>query len=125
MPPKRLLQQFVFHMTNRMGDNTIQASRKSSRSGCIHDTSWQITSFSSDRLDGPDQYNWDLKYPHNQKSASVKSEDRGGHGNLQFLIMILSFPEHLYREYLDQSSSLTSCSILHKHDTTFSRRSFK
>ncbi|GFX35795.1 hypothetical protein TNCV_745881 [Trichonephila clavipes] len=37
----------------------------------------------SDRLDRPDRYTRDFKYPHNQKSAGVKSGDRGGHGYLQ------------------------------------------
>ncbi|GFY27534.1 hypothetical protein TNCV_2071531 [Trichonephila clavipes] len=34
----------------------------------------------SDRLDGPDRYTRDFKYPHNQKSAGVKSGDRGAMG---------------------------------------------
>ncbi|GBL72581.1 hypothetical protein AVEN_17949-1 [Araneus ventricosus] len=30
MPPNRLLQQYVLHMTTLTGDNTLQASQKSS-----------------------------------------------------------------------------------------------
>ncbi|GBO38219.1 hypothetical protein AVEN_275652-1 [Araneus ventricosus] len=30
MPPKRLLQQYPFHMTTTAGDKTLQASQKSS-----------------------------------------------------------------------------------------------
>ncbi|GBN21283.1 hypothetical protein AVEN_29571-1 [Araneus ventricosus] len=30
MPPNRLLQQYVFHMTTTTGDNTLQASQNSS-----------------------------------------------------------------------------------------------
>ncbi|GFX17600.1 hypothetical protein TNCV_3412001 [Trichonephila clavipes] len=59
-------------------------------SGCMEDTSLRIASFSSDRLDGPDKYTRDFKYPHNQKSAGVKSGNRGGHGYLQRLLTILS-----------------------------------
>ncbi|GFW63920.1 uncharacterized protein TNCV_706261 [Trichonephila clavipes] len=84
-------------------------------SGCIEDTSLRIASFSSDRLDGPDRYTRDFKYPHNQKSAGVKSRDRGGHGYLQCLLTIV-FPERLYQECLNRVSSVTGCSILHERD---------
>ncbi|GFX36227.1 uncharacterized protein TNCV_2065651 [Trichonephila clavipes] len=68
-------------------------------SGCMEDTLW-ITSFSSDRLDKPDRYTRDFKYPHNQKSAGVKSRDQGGHGYLQRLITILSSPNFCIRNAL-------------------------
>ncbi|GFW37910.1 uncharacterized protein TNCV_4631121 [Trichonephila clavipes] len=69
-------------------------------SGCMEDTSLRIASFSSDRLDGPDRYTRDFKYPHNQKSAGVKSGDRGGHGYLQRLLTILSSPNVCIRNAL-------------------------
>ncbi|GFV89291.1 uncharacterized protein TNCV_4151121 [Trichonephila clavipes] len=84
--PQQLLDNVVqsmniFHMTTTTGENTFQTSDKSSNmSGCMEDTSLRIASFSSDRLDGPDRYTRDFKYPHNQKSAGVKSGNRGGHG---------------------------------------------
>ncbi|GFS95244.1 hypothetical protein TNCV_2630741 [Trichonephila clavipes] len=59
-------------------------------SGCMEDTSLRIAFFSSGRLDGPDRYTRDFKYPHYQKSAGVKSGDRGGHGYLQRLLTIMS-----------------------------------
>ncbi|GFU63489.1 hypothetical protein TNCV_5047281 [Trichonephila clavipes] len=61
-------------------------------SGCMEDTSLQIASFSSDRLDGPDRYTRDFKHPYNHKSAGVKSGNRGGHGYQQRLLTILSSP---------------------------------
>ncbi|GFV29159.1 hypothetical protein TNCV_4601911 [Trichonephila clavipes] len=61
-------------------------------SGCMEDTSQRITSFSSDRLDGPYRYTRYFKYPLNQKSASVKSGDRRGHWYLQHLLTILFSP---------------------------------
>ncbi|GFU01644.1 hypothetical protein TNCV_1521851 [Trichonephila clavipes] len=61
-------------------------------SGCMEDASLRIASFSSDRLDGSDRYTREFKYPHNQKSAGVKSGDRGGDGYLQRLLTILSSP---------------------------------
>ncbi|GFW18160.1 hypothetical protein TNCV_4007001 [Trichonephila clavipes] len=75
----------MFHMTTTTGEKTFQTSDKSSNgecnmSGCMEDTSLRIASFSSDRLDGPDRYTRDFKYPHNQKSAGVKSGDRGAMG---------------------------------------------
>ncbi|GFX88651.1 hypothetical protein TNCV_832811 [Trichonephila clavipes] len=66
----------------------------------MEDTSLRIASFSSDRLDGPDKYTRDFKYPHNQKSAGVKSGNRGGHGYLQRLLMILSSPNVCIRNAL-------------------------
>ncbi|GFW72229.1 hypothetical protein TNCV_702661 [Trichonephila clavipes] len=71
---------------------TNPATAECSMSGYMEDTSLRITSFSSDRLDEPDRYTRDFKYPHNQKSAGVKSRDRGGHGYLQSLLTILSSP---------------------------------
>ncbi|GFT68918.1 hypothetical protein TNCV_1804481 [Trichonephila clavipes] len=69
-------------------------------SGCMEDASLRIASFSSDRLDGPDRYTRDFKYPHNQKSAGVKSGDRGGHGYLQRLLTILPSPNVCIRNAL-------------------------
>ncbi|GFV43308.1 hypothetical protein TNCV_10061 [Trichonephila clavipes] len=69
-------------------------------SGCMEDTSLWIASFSSDRLNGPDRYTRDFKYPHNQKSAGDKSGDRGGHGYLQCLLMIMSSPNVCIRNAL-------------------------
>ncbi|GFV45810.1 hypothetical protein TNCV_2321701 [Trichonephila clavipes] len=54
----------------------------------------------SDKLDGPDRYTRDFKYPHNQKSTGVKSGDRGGHGYLQRLLTILSSPNICIRNAL-------------------------
>ncbi|GFT90830.1 uncharacterized protein TNCV_3863841 [Trichonephila clavipes] len=85
-------------------------------SGCMEDTSLRIASFSFDRLDGPDRYTRDFKYPHNQKSAGVKSGDRGGHGYLQRLLNDSVFPERLYQECLNLVSSVIGCSILHGRD---------
>ncbi|GFW05699.1 uncharacterized protein TNCV_3407651 [Trichonephila clavipes] len=79
-------------------------------SGCMEDTSLRIASFSFDRLDGPDRYTRNFKYPHNQKSAGVKSGDRGGHANDS------AFPERLYQECLIRVSSVIGCSILHERD---------
>ncbi|GFT32489.1 hypothetical protein TNCV_4484781 [Trichonephila clavipes] len=59
----------------------------------MEDTSLRIASFCSDRLDGPDKYTRDFKYPHSQKCAGVKSGNRGGHGYLQRLLTILSSPK--------------------------------
>ncbi|GFW93784.1 hypothetical protein TNCV_4220651 [Trichonephila clavipes] len=52
---------------------TNPATAECNMSGCMEDTSLQIVSFSSDRLDGPDRYTRDFKYLHNQKCAVVKS----------------------------------------------------
>ncbi|GBL82382.1 hypothetical protein AVEN_252534-1 [Araneus ventricosus] len=43
----------------------------------------RMVSFSSTRVVGEPRYTRDFKYPHNQKSAGVKSGDREGHLNLQ------------------------------------------
>ncbi|GFS60746.1 hypothetical protein TNCV_2001521 [Trichonephila clavipes] len=69
-------------------------------SRCMEDTSLRIASFSSDRLYGPDRYTRDFKYPHNQKSAGVKSGNRGGHRYLQRLLTILSSPNICIRNAL-------------------------
>ncbi|GFT73253.1 uncharacterized protein TNCV_459661 [Trichonephila clavipes] len=92
-------------MTTTTGEKTFQASDKSTTaecntSGCMEDTSLRIVSFSSDRLDGPDRYTRDFKYSHNQKSAGVKSGNRGGHGYLQRLLRILSSPNVCIRNAL-------------------------
>ncbi|GFV32563.1 hypothetical protein TNCV_1414481 [Trichonephila clavipes] len=73
-------------------------------SGCMEDASLRIASFSSDRLDGPDRYPRDFKYPRNQKTAGVKSGDRGGHGYLQRLLTILSSPNVCIQDRLNQVS---------------------
>ncbi|GFV60173.1 uncharacterized protein TNCV_2444621 [Trichonephila clavipes] len=75
-----------------------------------------IASFSSDRLDVPDRYTRDFKYPQNQKSACVKSGDRGGHGYLQCPANDSVFPERMYQECLHRVSRVTGCSILHECD---------
>ncbi|GFV19338.1 hypothetical protein TNCV_4240661 [Trichonephila clavipes] len=70
----------MFHMTTTTGEKhsrrvTNSATAECNMSGMYGgDTSLWIASFSSDRLDGPDRYTRDFKYPHNQKSAGVKSE---------------------------------------------------
>ncbi|GFW44988.1 hypothetical protein TNCV_4513021 [Trichonephila clavipes] len=69
-------------------------------SGCMEDTSLRIPSFSSDKLDGSDRYTRYFKYPHNQKSAGVKTGDRGVHGYLQRLLTILSSPNIYIRNVL-------------------------
>ncbi|GFW51278.1 hypothetical protein TNCV_3254071 [Trichonephila clavipes] len=69
-------------------------------SGCMEDTSLRIASFSSDRLDGPDRYTRDFKYPHNQKSAGVKSGARGGHGYQQCLLTVMHSPNVCMRNAL-------------------------
>ncbi|GFU57359.1 hypothetical protein TNCV_3635441 [Trichonephila clavipes] len=77
---------------------TNPATAECNMSGCSEDTSLRIASFSYDRLDGPDRYTQDFKYPHNQKSADVKSG--GGHGYLQCLLTILSSPNVCIRNAL-------------------------
>ncbi|GFY12591.1 hypothetical protein TNCV_2447821 [Trichonephila clavipes] len=69
---------------------TNPATAECNTSRCVEDTSLPIAYFSSDRLDRPDRYTRDFKYPLNQKSAGVKSGDRGGHGYLQRLLTIQS-----------------------------------
>ncbi|GFS38228.1 hypothetical protein NPIL_687071 [Nephila pilipes] len=71
---------------------TNPATAECRLSGCTHDSSRWIAYFNSDRLDGRDRYTHDFKYFGNQKSAGVKSGYRGGHENLQRLLMVLSFP---------------------------------
>ncbi|GFU53892.1 KRAB-A domain-containing protein 2 [Trichonephila clavipes] len=88
-----LLHQNMFHMTTTTGEETFQTSDKSSNGRVQH---VRI----SDRLYGPDRYTRDFKYPHNQKSAGVKSGDRGGHGYLQRLLTILSSPNVCIRNAL-------------------------
>ncbi|GFW34371.1 hypothetical protein TNCV_220971 [Trichonephila clavipes] len=89
-------------MTTTTGEKTFQTSDKSSNARVQHVRmfSLRIASFSSDRLDGPDRYTRDFKYPHNQKSAGVKSRDRGGHGYLQRLLTILCSPNVCIRNAL-------------------------
>ncbi|GFW45420.1 hypothetical protein TNCV_4702311 [Trichonephila clavipes] len=79
---------------------TNPATAECNMSGCMEDTSLRIASFSSDRLDGPDRYTRDFKYPYSHKSAGVKSGDRGGHGYLQCLLTILSSPNICIRNAL-------------------------
>ncbi|GFV04319.1 hypothetical protein TNCV_919401 [Trichonephila clavipes] len=69
-------------------------------SGCMEDTSLRIACFTSYRLDGPNRYTRDFKYPHNQKSAGVKSGDQGVHGYMQRLLTILSSPNVCVRNAL-------------------------
>ncbi|GFX98916.1 hypothetical protein TNCV_1504921 [Trichonephila clavipes] len=89
----------MFHMTTITGEKTFQTSGKTSNGSatcpdvCVEDTSLRR----SDRLDGPDRYTRDFKYPHNQKSAGAKS---GGHGYLQRLLTILSSPNVCIRNVL-------------------------
>ncbi|GFT12643.1 uncharacterized protein TNCV_5094191 [Trichonephila clavipes] len=94
----------MFHMTTTTWEKTFQTSDNSSKGrvmfGCMEDTSLRIASFSSDRLDEPDRYTRDFKYPHNQKSVGFKSGDRGGHGYLQRLLTILSSPNVCIRNAL-------------------------
>ncbi|GFV24131.1 hypothetical protein TNCV_18271 [Trichonephila clavipes] len=54
--------------------------------------SMRIASFSSGRLDGLDRYTREFQISPQQKSAGVKSGDRGGHGYLQRLLTILTSP---------------------------------
>ncbi|GFV92523.1 hypothetical protein TNCV_1744281 [Trichonephila clavipes] len=79
---------------------TNPATVECNMSGCMEDTSLRIASFSSNRFDGPDRYTRDFKYPHNQKSAGVKSGDRGSHVYLQHLLTILSSPNVSIRNAL-------------------------
>ncbi|GFU52215.1 hypothetical protein TNCV_3052361 [Trichonephila clavipes] len=64
-------------MTTTTGEKTFQTSDKSSNGRVQHVRMYggylRIASFSSRRLDGPDRYTRDFKYPHNRKSAGVKS----------------------------------------------------
>ncbi|GFX33110.1 hypothetical protein TNCV_5042781 [Trichonephila clavipes] len=55
-------------------------------------------SFSSDKLDGPDRYT--RKISPQPEVAGVKSGDRGSHGYLQRLLMILSSPNVCIRNTL-------------------------
>ncbi|GFW96951.1 hypothetical protein TNCV_4801641 [Trichonephila clavipes] len=92
-------------MTTTTGEKTFQASDKSSNGRVQHVRMYggyfsADRIFSSDRLDGPDRYTRDFKYHHNQKSAGVKSGDRGGHGYLQHLLTILSSPNVCIRNAL-------------------------
>ncbi|GFU78156.1 hypothetical protein TNCV_1716101 [Trichonephila clavipes] len=71
-------------ITTTLGEKTFQTSDKSSNDRVQHVRMYGgyfcgIASFSSDRLDGPDRYTRDFKYPLNQKCAGVKSGDRGGY----------------------------------------------
>ncbi|GFW35409.1 hypothetical protein TNCV_2612081 [Trichonephila clavipes] len=75
----------MFHMTTTTGRRhsrrvTNPATAECNMSGCMEDTSLRIAYFSSNRLHGPDRYTRDFKYPHSQKSAGIKSGDRGTMG---------------------------------------------
>lgn len=79
---------------------TLQASYKS-RNDTMHVarmflwTSWRITSYSSNRFNASNRYTREFKDPNNQKSAIVKSGERGGYGNpLSF-----QFPQ-IYKQVL-------------------------
>ncbi|GFT37693.1 hypothetical protein TNCV_3614861 [Trichonephila clavipes] len=93
-------------MTTTTGEKTFQTNDKSSNGRVQHVRmyggffSTDRIFFSSDKLDGPDRYTRDFKYPHNQKSAGVKSGNRGGHGYLQRLLRILSSPNVCIRNAL-------------------------
>ncbi|GFS79301.1 hypothetical protein TNCV_4409541 [Trichonephila clavipes] len=82
----------------------------------MEDTSLRIASFSSDRLDGPDRYTRDFKYPYNQKSVGVKSRDRRSPWVPAAPANDSVFPERLYQECLNRVSSVTGCFILHERD---------
>ncbi|GFX58704.1 hypothetical protein TNCV_804091 [Trichonephila clavipes] len=84
-------------------------------SGCMEDTSLRIASFSSDRLDGPDRYTRDFKYPHKQSLPMLNLETEepwvpAASANDSV------FPERLYQGCLNRVSSVTGCSILHERD---------
>ncbi|GFU37804.1 hypothetical protein TNCV_1063441 [Trichonephila clavipes] len=90
------------------GRNILQTSDKSSNGRPTCPDVWRMLSadriFQFRQTDGPDRYTQDFKYPHNQKSASVKSGDRGG--DLPAAPANDSvFPERLYQECLNQVSS--------------------
>ncbi|GFV67249.1 hypothetical protein TNCV_3670041 [Trichonephila clavipes] len=97
---------FIYKLANRNGRVAVRlrvtnpATVECNTSGCMEDTSQRIASFSSDRLDGPDRYTRDFKYPHNQKSAGVKPGDRGDHEYMQRLLTILSSPNVCIRNAL-------------------------
>ena len=116
---------------------TNQATAECRIFGSIQDSSRRIVSFSSNKLDGWDRYTRDFKYPHSQKSIGVRSEDRGGHENLQHLLMFLSFSKVYIKNSLigltvEQlvvqsciNVTISNASFSRKHETTFSCKSFK
>ncbi|GFT42735.1 hypothetical protein TNCV_2345401 [Trichonephila clavipes] len=87
----------MFHMTTTTGKKTFQTSDKSSNGRVQHVRMYggyfvmdRIFQFRTDLMDRQIHAR-DFKYPDNQKSAGVKSGDRGGHGySLQCLLTILS-----------------------------------
>lgn len=82
---------YVFHITitteHIVGESQFQ-QRQSAAGPDVQMTSLDVFRL-SDILDGPETR--DFKYSHNQMSADVKSGDRGGHGNLQPLLIFLPF----------------------------------
>ncbi|GFS74009.1 hypothetical protein NPIL_245541 [Nephila pilipes] len=82
-------------MSKTTGDNALQACYKSIN-GRVHNvllyTSQLLPGriFQFRQMDGWNRYSRDFKFHHSQKSTSVRSGGREGHGNLQCLIMILS-----------------------------------
>ncbi|GFY26735.1 hypothetical protein TNCV_4374811 [Trichonephila clavipes] len=95
---------------------TNPATAECNMSGCMEDTSLRIASFSSGRLDGPDRYTRDFKYPPNQKSSDVKSGEPRRPWVPAAPANDSVFPERLYQECLNGVSSVTGCSILHERD---------
>ncbi|GFV16248.1 hypothetical protein TNCV_2547411 [Trichonephila clavipes] len=73
------LHQIMFHMTTTTGRRhsrrvTNPATAECNMSGCMEDTSlWIASSVPTDLMDRIDTREI-FKYPHNQKSAGVKSE---------------------------------------------------
>ncbi|GFX13168.1 hypothetical protein TNCV_2989321 [Trichonephila clavipes] len=84
----------MFHMTTTTGVKTFQTSDKSSNGRVQHVRMYggycgshlSVPTDLMDRIDTREISN----IPPNQKSAGVKSGDRGGHGYLQCLLTILS-----------------------------------
>ncbi|GFU44814.1 hypothetical protein TNCV_3633271 [Trichonephila clavipes] len=102
--------EITFQTIDEFSNDRVQHVR------CMEDTSLRIASFSSDRLDGPDRYTRDFKYPRQPEICrGVKSGDRRA--------MVPAapandsvFPERLYQECLNWVRSVTGCSILHERD---------
>ncbi|GBN75813.1 hypothetical protein AVEN_148829-1 [Araneus ventricosus] len=66
---------------------TTPIAAECSMSSPMPPTVRRMASFSSTKVVGEPLYTRDFKYPHNQKSAGVKSGDREGHLNLQFRLI--------------------------------------
>ncbi|GFV31423.1 hypothetical protein TNCV_3741951 [Trichonephila clavipes] len=85
-------------------------------SGCMEDTSLQIASFSSDRLDGPIDTREISNIPTTRSPIGVNLEI-----NEKAMVPAAPandsvFPERLYQECLNRVSSVPGCSILHERD---------